>query len=92
MKLFFLLERVRAPLMRLRAGAGGQEMKRSVLVAVAGVALLLAGCGRDPGPKGDPGAAGVAGAAAVARIIGPELKWNGRFTSALTSACASASY
>lgn len=36
-------------------------MRRSVLVAVGGVALLLAACGKDPGPKGDPGPQGPAG-------------------------------
>jgi len=36
-------------------------MRKSILVAVGGVALLLAACGRDPGPKGDPGAQGPAG-------------------------------
>src|SRR5215510_4882654 len=36
-------------------------MRRSILVAVGGVALLLAACGRDPGPKGDPGPQGPAG-------------------------------
>ena len=30
-------------------------MRQSILVAVGGIALLLAACGRDPGPKGDPG-------------------------------------
>lgn len=36
-------------------------MKRSVLMAVGGVALLLAACSRDPGPKGDTGPQGPAG-------------------------------
>jgi hypothetical protein len=36
-------------------------MRRSILVAVGGVALLLAACGKDPGPKGDPGPQGPAG-------------------------------
>jgi hypothetical protein len=30
-------------------------------VLVIGIALSLAGCGRDPGPKGEPGAQGPAG-------------------------------
>ena len=30
-------------------------------VLLVGIALLLAGCGRDPGPKGEPGAQGPAG-------------------------------
>ena len=30
-------------------------------VLIVGVALSLAGCGKDPGPKGDPGAQGAAG-------------------------------
>src|SRR6185295_17006774 len=35
---------------------------RALLVAVAmGTAVLLAGCGRDPGPKGETGAQGPAG-------------------------------
>src|SRR5215510_10515069 len=36
-------------------------MRKSILVAVGGIALLLAACGRDPGPKGDPGPQGPAG-------------------------------
>src|SRR5438105_638082 len=36
-------------------------MRRFILVAVSGVALLLAACSRDPGPKGDPGPQGPAG-------------------------------
>lgn len=30
-------------------------------IAVLAAGLILAGCGRDPGPKGDPGAQGPAG-------------------------------
>jgi hypothetical protein len=30
-------------------------------VLAIGVALMVSGCGRDPGPKGDPGAQGPAG-------------------------------
>ena len=32
-----------------------------VAIAVIGLSLLLAACGRDPGPKGDPGPQGPAG-------------------------------
>ena len=32
-----------------------------VAIAVVGLSLLPAGCGRDPGPKGDPGPQGPAG-------------------------------
>jgi hypothetical protein len=34
---------------------------RILPIVAVGVALALAGCGRDPGPKGDPGAQGPAG-------------------------------
>jgi Collagen triple helix repeat (20 copies) len=34
---------------------------RVLPILAVGVALALAGCGRDPGPKGDPGAQGPAG-------------------------------
>jgi collagen triple helix repeat protein len=34
---------------------------RIVPILVMGIAIALAGCGRDPGPKGDPGAQGPAG-------------------------------
>jgi hypothetical protein len=50
-------------------------MRRSILVAVGGVALLLAACGRDPGPKGDPGPQGPAGpqgAQGVQGVPGPQ--------------------
>lgn len=50
-------------------------MRRSVLLAVGGVALLLAACGRDPGPKGDTGPAGPAGpqgAQGVQGVPGPQ--------------------
>ncbi len=50
-------------------------MKRSVLVPVIGVALLLAACGRDPGPKGDAGPQGPAGpqgAQGVQGVPGPQ--------------------
>jgi hypothetical protein len=39
-------------------------MKKIVTVFIVGAAMLLAGCGRDPGPagpKGEPGAQGPAG-------------------------------
>ena len=39
---------------------GGLCMRILPLLAV-GIALALAGCGRDPGPKGDPGPQGPAG-------------------------------
>ncbi len=32
-----------------------------VSILLVGIALSLAGCGRDPGPKGEPGAQGPAG-------------------------------
>ena len=35
-------------------------MKR-IAILLVGVSLALAGCGKDPGPKGDPGAQGPAG-------------------------------
>jgi Collagen triple helix repeat (20 copies) len=50
-------------------------MRRSILVAVGGVALLLAACSRDPGPKGDPGPQGPAGpqgAQGVQGVPGPQ--------------------
>jgi hypothetical protein len=50
-------------------------MRRSILLAVGGAALLLAACGRDPGPKGDQGAAGPAGpqgAQGVQGVPGPQ--------------------
>jgi Collagen triple helix repeat (20 copies) len=34
---------------------------RHLAVMLIGASLLLAGCGRDPGPKGDPGPQGPAG-------------------------------
>jgi len=36
-------------------------MQRIFPILVVGLALALAGCGRDPGPKGEPGAQGPAG-------------------------------
>jgi hypothetical protein len=36
-------------------------MKKIAVAVVVGIALTLAACGRDPGPKGDTGAQGPAG-------------------------------
>jgi hypothetical protein len=36
-------------------------MRRILIAALMGTALTLAGCGRDPGPKGDAGPQGPAG-------------------------------
>ena len=36
-------------------------MQKLITVAVMAAALVLAGCGREPGPKGDPGPQGPAG-------------------------------
>ena len=36
-------------------------MKKIAVAVVVSLALTLAACGRDPGPKGDPGAQGPAG-------------------------------
>jgi len=36
-------------------------MKRFATVAIIGLALALAACGKEPGPKGDPGPQGPAG-------------------------------
>jgi hypothetical protein len=36
---------------------------RIVAILLVGVSLVLAGCGRDPGPKGEPGAQGAQGPA-----------------------------
>ena len=50
-------------------------MRRSILVAIGGAALLLAACSRDPGPKGDPGPQGPAGpqgAQGVQGVPGPQ--------------------
>src|SRR5262245_44898997 len=50
-------------------------MRKSILVTVGGIALLLAACGRDPGPKGETGAQGPAGpqgAQGVQGVPGPQ--------------------
>lgn len=50
-------------------------MKAVTVVFVAAIALALAGCGRDPGPKGDPGPQGPAGpqgAQGIQGIPGPQ--------------------
>jgi hypothetical protein len=36
-------------------------MKKTLPLLAVGIALTLAACGRDPGPKGDPGPQGPAG-------------------------------
>jgi Collagen triple helix repeat (20 copies) len=41
--------------------AGEDGMNRPTIAVALGAALLLAACGRDPGPKGDPGPQGPAG-------------------------------
>jgi len=49
-------------------------MKLATIV-VLGISILLAGCGRDPGPKGDTGpqgAAGPQGAQGIQGIPGPQ--------------------
>src|SRR5450432_2913533 len=38
-------------------------MKRIVVACIAGLALTIAGCGKDPGPKGETGPEGPARAA-----------------------------
>ena len=55
---------------------GGENGMRALLMAVAmGTAVMLAGCGRDPGPKGETGAQGPAGpqgAQGLQGIAGPQ--------------------
>jgi hypothetical protein len=49
-------------------------MKYSAL-ALVGLSLILAGCGRDPGPKGEPGPQGPAGpqgAQGIQGVAGPQ--------------------
>jgi hypothetical protein len=45
-------------------------MRRIVMTAFMGAALTLAGCGRDPGPKGDTGPQGPAGPQGVQGLQG----------------------
>src|SRR5689334_9257496 len=51
------------------------RMRRILMVALMGATVALAGCGRDPGPKGEPGAQGPAGpqgAQGVQGVAGPQ--------------------
>ncbi|MEH2502831.1 hypothetical protein V1290_001642 [Bradyrhizobium sp. AZCC 1578] len=45
-------------------------MRRILMTALMGAALTLAGCGRDPGPKGDTGPQGPAGPQGVQGLQG----------------------
>src|SRR5918996_5547312 len=45
-------------------------MRRILMTALMGTALTLAGCGRDPGPKGDTGPQGPAGPQGVQGLQG----------------------
>jgi Collagen triple helix repeat (20 copies) len=50
-------------------------MRKITVVLMVGVALSLAGCGRDPGPagpKGDTGAQGAAGPQGAQGVPGPQ--------------------
>jgi hypothetical protein len=50
-------------------------MRRAIAAAVLTAALALAGCGKEPGPKGDPGAQGPAGpqgAQGIQGVPGPQ--------------------
>ena len=50
-------------------------MQKSITAAVLAAALVLAACGREPGPKGDPGPQGPAGpqgAQAIQGVPGPQ--------------------
>ena len=63
------------PVYYLRAGPREGGMNRSMLAVTFGAALLLAACGKDPGPKGDPGAQGPAGpqgAQGIQGVPGPQ--------------------
>ncbi len=48
---------------RTRDVAGGGSMKKIVTVLMIGTAMMLAGCGREPGPAGPKGEAGAQGPA-----------------------------
>jgi|SRR2546426_8309164 len=47
-------------------------MRRILIAALMGTALILAGCGRDPGPKGDAGPQGPAGPQGVQGVAGAQ--------------------
>jgi len=49
------------PLSNALTGAEGSGMKKIVTAVVVGMALTLAACGKEPGPKGDTGPQGPAG-------------------------------
>jgi Collagen triple helix repeat (20 copies) len=46
-------------------------MKWAAIIAL-GLSVSLAGCGRDPGPKGDTGPAGPQGAQGIQGVAGPQ--------------------
>lgn len=48
---------------RRKISLGEDQMKKIVTVVIIGTALMLAGCGRDPGPAGPKGEAGAQGPA-----------------------------
>src|SRR5207302_3099723 len=56
--------------------SGGADAMRSILMAVVvGSAVMLAGCGREPGPKGETGPQGPAGpqgAQGLQGVAGPQ--------------------
>ncbi|UPJ51925.1 hypothetical protein IVB30_11590 [Bradyrhizobium sp. 200] len=47
-------------------------MRRILVAVLMGATLALAGCGRDPGPKGDTGPQGPAGPQGVQGVAGPQ--------------------
>lgn len=54
---------------------GRIAMQKIITVGVMTAALVLAACGREPGPKGDPGAQGPAGpqgAQGIQGVPGPQ--------------------